>query len=42
MCESSMKLENHMRRLQNLRKEVSYLKNTEWKYEPVEKYIGQP
>lgn len=30
----------HMKRLSNLRKELAYIKNTDWKYDPVEKQIG--
>lgn len=41
LCENSMRLEMHMKRLSNLRKELTYIKNTDWKYDPVEKQIGQ-
>lgn len=33
--------EIHQNRIKQLRKETEYLKETEWKYEPVEKFIGQ-
>lgn len=33
--------EMHQNRMKTLRKELEYLKDTEWKYEPIEKYIGQ-
>lgn len=33
--------EVHQNRMKELRKELEYLKETEWKYEPIEKYIGQ-
>ncbi|KAI4471770.1 hypothetical protein MML48_1g13391 [Holotrichia oblita] len=33
--------ELHQNRMKNLRKELDYLKETEWKYQPIEKYIGQ-
>ncbi|XP_055914593.1 uncharacterized protein LOC129947874 isoform X2 [Eupeodes corollae] len=33
--------ENHLKRLQNLRKELNYLKETEWMYDPLEKRAGQ-
>lgn len=33
--------EAHKNRIKNLRKELDYLKVTSWKYEPIEKYIGQ-
>ncbi|XP_055703321.1 uncharacterized protein LOC129801909 [Phlebotomus papatasi] len=39
--EDSLQLENHMKRLQNLRKELSYIKKTEWQYDPIDKLIGQ-
>lgn len=41
LCENSMKIETHMKRLSNLRKELTYIKNTDWKYDPVEKQVGQ-
>ena len=31
----------HQNRIKNLRKELDYLKDTEWKYESIDKYIGQ-
>lgn len=33
--------ENHLKRLQNIRKELNYLKETEWMYDPLEKRAGQ-
>lgn len=33
--------ESHQNRMQSLRKELDYLKETEWKYQPIDKYIGQ-
>lgn len=33
--------ELHQKRVQSLRKELEYLKATEWKYQPVDKYINQ-
>lgn len=33
--------ELHENRLKNLRKEIDFLKETSWKYNPIEKYIGQ-
>lgn len=33
--------EQHKVRLQGLRKEVNYLKATEWLYDPIEKLIGR-
>ncbi|GAB0100974.1 uncharacterized protein DMENIID0001_170900 [Sergentomyia squamirostris] len=39
--EDSLQLENHMKRLQNLRKELYYIKKTDWQYEPIDKLIGQ-
>ena len=41
MCENSLQLENHLKRLQNLRKETQHIKTTDWMYDPVDKYIGQ-
>lgn len=31
----------HQNKIKTLRKELDYLKETEWKYDPIEKYIGQ-
>lgn len=33
--------ELHQNRIKSLRKELEYLKETEWRYEPIDKYIGQ-
>lgn len=33
--------EIHQERIKMLRKELEYLKETEWKYENIDKYIGQ-
>lgn len=33
--------ENHSNRLQQLRKELNYIKETDWQYDPIEKYLGQ-
>lgn len=33
--------ENHLNRMQKLRKELNHIKETDWQYEPIEKYIGQ-
>lgn len=33
--------ELHQNRMKSLRKELDFLKETAWKYEPIEKYIGQ-
>lgn len=33
--------EAHQTRIKSLRKELEFLKETEWKYEPIEKFIGQ-
>lgn len=33
--------EAHQSRIKNLRKELEYLKSTNWKYQPIEKYVGQ-
>lgn len=32
--------EMHQNRLKALRREVDHLRETEWKYDPIEKYIG--
>lgn len=39
--EKRVQQENHLQRLQKLRKELSHIKETDWQYEPIEKYIGQ-
>lgn len=31
----------HQKRLKQLRKELDYLQNTAWKYQPIENYIGK-
>ncbi|CAH2008310.1 unnamed protein product [Acanthoscelides obtectus] len=31
----------HQNRIKSLRKELEYLKETSWKYDPIDKYIGQ-
>uniref|UniRef100_A0A182JRN6 RNA helicase n=1 Tax=Anopheles christyi TaxID=43041 RepID=A0A182JRN6_9DIPT len=33
MCENNLQLENHANRLQNLRKELNYVKETDWQYD---------
>lgn len=33
--------EAHQKRLKVLRKELDYLKNSAWMYQPVDKFIGQ-
>lgn len=39
--EKRVQQENHLNRLQKLRKELNHIKETDWQYEPIEKYIGQ-
>lgn len=39
--ENRSQQENHLRRLHNLRKELNHIKDTEWRYEPIEKFVGQ-
>ncbi|XP_053684702.1 uncharacterized protein LOC128734497 [Sabethes cyaneus] len=41
MCENNLQLENHVKRLQNLRKELNYIKETDWQYETMDKFFGQ-
>lgn len=36
-----LKKEEHEKRIRDLRKQLEYLVDTNWKYSPVEKYIGQ-
>ncbi|XP_050701565.1 homeobox protein MOX-2-like isoform X2 [Eriocheir sinensis] len=38
---SSLKKEEHEKRTRDLRKQLEYISDTNWKYSPVEKYIGQ-
>lgn len=33
--------EAHQKRLKTLRKELDYLKNSAWMYQPIDKFIGQ-
>lgn len=39
--EAAVNKEIHEKRLDNLRKELVGLKNTEWQYDPISKHIGQ-
>lgn len=39
--ENTLQIENHVKRMQALRKEINYVNNTDWNYEPIEKLIGQ-
>lgn len=41
LCENNLKLENHANRLQSLRKELNYVKETDWQYDSIEKILGQ-
>ena len=36
-----LKKEEHDKRIRDLRKELDFIGDTNWKYSPVEKYIGQ-
>ncbi|XP_071540626.1 uncharacterized protein [Panulirus ornatus] len=38
---SSLKKEEHEKRTRDLRKQLEYIADTNWKYSPVEKFIGQ-
>lgn len=40
MCENNLQLENHVKRLQNLRKELNHIKETDWQYESMDKFFG--
>lgn len=33
--------ELHLKRVQSLRKELDYLKATEWRYQPIDRYLDQ-
>lgn len=39
--EDKLQNEGHEKRLQSLRKVLTDIKDTEWQYDPIEKYIGQ-
>uniref|UniRef100_A0A182PIJ3 RNA helicase n=1 Tax=Anopheles epiroticus TaxID=199890 RepID=A0A182PIJ3_9DIPT len=39
MCENNLQLENHANRLQSLRKELNYVKETDWQYNSIEKIL---
>lgn len=39
--QETIEQELHQNRMRELRKELQYLEDTAWKYEPIEKYIGQ-
>lgn len=41
MCENNLQLENHAKRLQNLRKELNFIKETDWQFNSIEKLLGQ-
>lgn len=38
---SQLARDGHNKRLKMLRKELDYLQSTAWKYQPIDKYIGQ-
>lgn len=38
---SSLRKEEHEKRMRDLRKQLDYINDTNWKYQPVEKYLGQ-
>lgn len=40
-CEKRAMEEQHAARMNELRKTLDYIKETEWKYDPIEKHIGQ-
>lgn len=40
-CEKRVNEELQAARMVELRKSLNYIKETEWKYEPIEKLIGQ-
>ncbi|XP_049543455.1 uncharacterized protein LOC125956041 isoform X1 [Anopheles darlingi] len=41
MCENNLQLENHVKRLQNLRKELNYIDETDWQYSSMDKFLGR-
>ncbi|XP_038115961.1 uncharacterized protein LOC6033572 isoform X1 [Culex quinquefasciatus] len=41
MSENNLQLENHLKRLQNLRKELTHIKDTDWQYDSIDKFFGQ-
>uniref|UniRef100_A0A182MPM2 BHLH domain-containing protein n=1 Tax=Anopheles culicifacies TaxID=139723 RepID=A0A182MPM2_9DIPT len=41
MCENNLQLENHANRLQSLRNQLNYVKDTDWQYDSIEKILGQ-
>lgn len=41
MSESNLQLESHHKRLQNLRKELTHIKETDWQYDSIDKFFGQ-
>ncbi|XP_076031487.1 uncharacterized protein LOC143019591 [Oratosquilla oratoria] len=41
MSLSSLKKDEHEKRMKELRKELDYISDTNWRYAPIEKYIGQ-
>lgn len=41
MSENNLQLENHLKRLQNLRKELTHIKETDWQYDSIDKFFGQ-
>ncbi|EDS35500.1 conserved hypothetical protein [Culex quinquefasciatus] len=38
MSENNLQLENHLKRLQNLRKELTHIKDTDWQYDSIDKF----
>lgn len=41
MSENNLQLENHLKRLQNLRKELTHIKETDWQYDSIDKFFSQ-
>lgn len=39
--EKKTQMENHLKRVQDLRKELTHIKETDWQYDSIEKHIGQ-
>lgn len=41
MCENNLQLENHVKRMQNLRKELNYIEETDWQFSSMDKFLGR-
>lgn len=41
VAEQKQQMENHLTRIQDIRKELTHIKETDWQFDSIEKHIGQ-